>query len=321
MPHSKNRLLGLLAPDDLARFAAHLSIVQIEQGKVLAEQHQPIQKVYFPHSGIISYVVSMSDGNMIETGMVGRDGVMGAIQVLDEKVSPNRIVVQVGGAASVIDADRMREVVAESISLRVMFAKHEQFFISQIQQSVGCNASHTVEARMCRWLLRMYDLTGPDLPLTQEFLGEMMGVRRTSVSLVAGQLQEQGLITYRRGHVRIVNVEKLKQVACECYEAVNTHYTKIFQTAPPANFWGCRSMATQSADMTGPFTVLDTATRRELARISRPVPCSPWRSATAGSARCIRGSSRPGIAPAPRRAGPAVRQVCGRRRLRRRSTG
>src|SRR4051812_19953620 len=164
MPHSKNELLAKLAPEDLARFAGHLSIVQIEQGHVLAEQYQPIERVYFPHSGIISYVVSMSEGNMIETAMIGRDGVVGAIQVLDEKISPNRIVAQMSGAASVVNADKLREAVGASVPLRVMLAKHEQFFIAQVQQSVGCNASHSVHARMCRWLLRMNDLVGTELP-------------------------------------------------------------------------------------------------------------------------------------------------------------
>jgi CRP-like cAMP-binding protein len=233
MSHIKNQLLALLAPQDLELFASHLRVVEMPHGQVLAEQYQQIERVYFPHSGIISYVVEMSDGDMIETGMIGRDSVMGAIQVLDEKVSPNKVMVQAPGAASVIDADKMREAVAASVALRVVLAKHELFFIAQVQQSVGCNASHSVEARMCRWLLRMHDLVGPDLPLTQEFLAQMMGVRRTSVSLVAGEMQEKGLIKYRRGHVHIVNIEKLREASCECYEAVNRHYEKIFQRKPP----------------------------------------------------------------------------------------
>jgi CRP-like cAMP-binding protein len=233
VPHSKNQILALLTAQDLAHFSPHLSIVPLEQGQVLAEQYQVMESVYFPHSGIISYVVDLSDGDMIETAMVGRDGVAGAIQVLDEKVSPNRIMVQAPGAASVIDADHMRQAVAESVPLRVLLAKHEQFFIAQVQQSVGCNAVHSVEARMCRWLLRMHDLVGSELPLTQEFLAQMMGVRRTSVSLVAGELQEKGYITYRRGHVRIVSVEKLKQATCECYQTVNTHYEKILGMPVP----------------------------------------------------------------------------------------
>jgi CRP-like cAMP-binding protein len=135
--------------------------------------------------------------------------------------------------ASVIDSDKLWAASNASPSLRGMLAKHEQFFTAQVQQSVGCNAIHLVAPRMCRWLLRMHDLTGAELPLTQEFLAQMMGVRRTSVSLIAGELQEAGLIAYRRGHVRIVNVEKLKAMTCECYEAVNAQYAKIFQTAPP----------------------------------------------------------------------------------------
>jgi CRP-like cAMP-binding protein len=233
--HTANKFLTLLSPADLALFEAELRVVEMTHGQVLAEPHQLIKNLYFPHGGIVSYVVAMSDGNMIETGMVGRDGVMGALQALDEKVSPNRIMVQVPARASVVDVDVVRRAVDASPSLRVMLAKHEQFFVAQIQQSAGCNASHTVEARMCRWLLRMHDLTGPELPLTQEFMAQMMGVRRTSVSLVASQLQEAGLIAYRRGHVRIANVEKLREVACECYQAVNTHYEKIFQTCPPTH--------------------------------------------------------------------------------------
>src|SRR5215204_832836 len=233
--HSANKFLTLLQPADLALFADHLHVVEMPHGQVLAEPHQLIEKLYFPHSGIVSYVVGMSDGNMIETGMVGRDGVMGALQALDEKVSPNRIMVQVPGNASVVDIEVMRKAIDGSPSLRVMLAKHEQFFVAQIQQPAGCNASHSVEARMCRWLLRMYDLTEPELPLTQEFLAQMMGGRRTSVSLVASGLQDTGVITYRRGHVRVANVEKLKKMACECYEAVNMRYKKIFKVEPPTH--------------------------------------------------------------------------------------
>ena len=242
--HTANKFLTLLSPTDLALFSNDLRVVEMSHGQVLAEPHQRIKTLYFPHGGIVSYVVTMADGNMIETSMVGRDGVMGAVQALDDKVSPNKIMVQVPGQASVLNIEVMRKAIDASPSLRVMLAKHEQFFIAQIQQSAGCNASHTVSARMCRWLLRMHDLTGPELPLTQEFMAQMMGVRRTSVSLVAGELQDAGLIAYRRGHVRIVDVEKLKEVACECYEAVNTHYIKIFQTAPPTHNNSCVKITT-----------------------------------------------------------------------------
>jgi CRP-like cAMP-binding protein len=142
-------------------------------------------------------------------------------------------MVQAPGVASVIDADKMREAVAASVPLRIILAKHELFFIAQVQQSVGCNATHSVEARMCRWFLRMHDLIGPDLPLTQEFLAQMMGVRRTSVSLVAGEMQEKGLIKYRRGHVTIADPAKLRLASCECYAAVNNHHERIFGVPTP----------------------------------------------------------------------------------------
>jgi hypothetical protein len=165
---------------------------------------------------------------------VGRDGVVGGIQTLDEKVSPNRIMVQVPGNASVIRADEMRKEVANSTALRVLLAKYEQFFIAQAQQSTGCNASHLVEQRMCRWLSRMHDLVGPEMPLTQEFMAQMMGVRRTSVSLVAGQLQAAGFLKYRRGRMFICDVVGLREASCPCYSAVNSHYLKIFNAPMPS---------------------------------------------------------------------------------------
>jgi CRP-like cAMP-binding protein len=231
----QNRLLDLLPPEALALIEPKLRTVSMTLGHVLAEQHEPIEHLYFPHGGIISYVVEMSDGNMIETGMVGHDGVIGGIQALDEKISPNKIMVQASGKASIIDVDEMRRAIALCIPLRVMLAKQEQFFIAQIQQSVGCNASHLVEPRMCRWLARMYDLIGAEMPLTQEFLGQMMGVRRTSVSLIAGRLQEMGLIKYRRGHVTVVDIEKVRAASCECYGAVNMHYERIFGLPVPTS--------------------------------------------------------------------------------------
>jgi CRP-like cAMP-binding protein len=229
-----NRILSLLPPDDFAQLAPYIDVVQIHQGQALAQPHEPIEHVYFPHSGIVSFVVEMNDGHMIESAMLGRDGVMGGIQTLDGKVSLNKILVQVPGVASIISAEKMRNATASNESLRGLLAKHEQFFIAQVQQSAACNATHTVETRVCRWLSRMVDLVGPEFPITQEFLAQMIGVRRTSVSLVAGQLQERGLLTYRRGHMIIVDNEGLRQASCECYETVNSHYKKVFGIPVPA---------------------------------------------------------------------------------------
>jgi CRP-like cAMP-binding protein len=137
-------------------------------------------------------------------------------------------VVQLAGRASVVDVGHVRSLAAGSVGFRTMLMRHEQFVMAQAQQSAACNASHTVEARIARWLLRCRDLAGSDdIALTQEFLAEMMGVRRTSVSLVANALQQAGLIKYRRGHIRLLDVGGLQASACECYETVKKHSERL----------------------------------------------------------------------------------------------
>jgi CRP-like cAMP-binding protein len=175
-------LLSRLEPDVLARLAPNLSVVDLEQHEVLAETHRRIQKVYFPHTGIFSCVVELVGGGAIETGKIGKDGEFDASQALDDKVSLNHIVIQVPGTASVIDSDCIKEMAHELPAFRGLLVKYEQFFLSQVQQTAACNAVHTVQARTCKWLLRMHEFAGSDLPLTQDFLAQMMGVRRTSVT-------------------------------------------------------------------------------------------------------------------------------------------
>ena len=133
----------------------------------------------------------------------------------------NRGIVQVEGIASILDVDTLRTVADQSVAFRTTLIRHEQAQFAQAQQSAACNVSHSVEARLSRWLLRTRDATGSDtLGLTQEFLAQMLGVRRTSVSLVANTLQAAGLIRYRRGRIEITNLEGLQETSCECYETV-----------------------------------------------------------------------------------------------------
>src|SRR3954469_4604196 len=228
MPHRQNFLLNRFEPAVLAQILPHLTLVDLQHGHVLAETHQRVERVYFPHSGIISCVVELLGGGAIETGMIGNDGEFGATQALDHKVSLNHVVMQIAGAASVISSDRIREIANELPSFRGMLVKNEQFFLAQVQQTAACNAVHDVQARTCKWLLRMHDLVGVDLPLTQEFLAQMMGVRRTSVTDVARDLQNAGLITYRPGRIHIVNLEQIRQWTCECDENVRSHYRRMF---------------------------------------------------------------------------------------------
>ena len=227
MAHSPNRLLDSVPAKTFAAIEPYLKTVELVHGEVLAEAGNEITRVYFPHSGVISLVVELNIGDMIETAMVGRDGVLNVSSALDGKVSLNKAIVQLAGVASIIDVDRLCKIVREFNAFQGLLIRHEQVLFAQSQQSAACNASHTVEARMCRWLLWMRDLGGDDLVLTQEFLAQMLGVRRPSVSLVANTLQKAGLIKYRRGNIRLLDIEGLKQGSCECYGVVKAQYRRM----------------------------------------------------------------------------------------------
>jgi hypothetical protein len=160
--------------------------------------------------------------------MVGRDGAFNAAAALDGKVSLNKGIVQMAGSAGTIEVSRLRRLANEHERFRSLLIRHEQVLFAQSQQSAACNASHSVEARMCRWLLYMRDLAGNDeLMLTQEFLGQMLNVRRPSVSMVANPLQKAGVIKYSRGRIRVLDAKALQKRACECYGTVKAHYRRL----------------------------------------------------------------------------------------------
>jgi CRP-like cAMP-binding protein len=227
MPDQNNALLSRLDPEILKLIEPYISVVELQRGDVLASPYQPIEKVYFPHSGIVSCAVTLKSGASIETGLIGRDGEFGAGHSFDDKVSLNLVQMQVGGAASVLSSGRLLKLAEDFPSLRRLLFNYEQVFLAQVQQTAACNAVHSVQERTCKWLLRMYDLTGPDLNLTQDFLAQMMGVRRTSVTDVAMALQQSRTITYSRGQLHIVDVEGLKHLACECNEELRSQRHRL----------------------------------------------------------------------------------------------
>jgi CRP-like cAMP-binding protein len=224
----KNLLLSQFSPSDLKRLERHLKPARFEQHHVLFEADQQIGHVYFPTSAVVSLLVTLSSGDMIEAAMVGNDGVVGASAALDGKIAPNRGIIQLGGEIVVCDIDAVKSAALQSPKMLALLIRHEQAVYAQAQQSAACFATHRVEARLCRWLLRARDLSGSDkLTFTQEYLAEMLGVRRTSVTAVAHTLQEAGLIKYARGKIQIVNAKELQDSACECYASVNAHYRKL----------------------------------------------------------------------------------------------
>jgi CRP-like cAMP-binding protein len=225
---SPNQLLASIPAKSFAALEPHLKLIELPHARILAEAGNKIDRVYFPHSGVISLVVELSVGDMIETAMVGRDGVVNAAAALDGNVTLNKSIVQLAGEASILAVDQLRSFCDENPRFRSLLIRHDQVLFAQSQQSAACNASHSVETRMCRWLLRMRDLAGSDdLQLTQEFLAQMLGVTRPSVSLVANTLQKAGLIRYRRGHIRILDLPGMKDGSCECYATVRAHYERL----------------------------------------------------------------------------------------------
>jgi CRP-like cAMP-binding protein len=228
MSPRENALLHPLDPATFSRIEPHLSVIELHRKMVLAEAHRTLDKVYFPHSGIISCVVGLRSGDTIQTGMIGNDGEYGAGHALDNKMSLNNAVVQVAGTASVMASDELRKLANELPPFKELLVNYEQFFLAQVQQTAACNAVHNIQSRTCRWLLRMHDLAGLDLSLTHEFLAEMMGVRRTSVTGIAILLQEAGMISYSRGHIHLKNVHQIEHSACECNDDLRSHYRRLF---------------------------------------------------------------------------------------------
>ena len=223
-----NAILASLSASDAAALRPHLKATHLQQQTVLYETGDAIKSVYFPVSAVVSLVVSLATGEMTESAMVGKDGAVGMASALDGKVAMCRAIVQLGGDAMVCDPSAFRGAALQSENMISRIMRHEQAVFAQAQQSTACMAHHEVDARLCRWMLRARDLSGSDLlPFTQEFLAEMLGVRRTSVTAVARTLQEAGMIKYTRGKIEILDVEGLREGACECHETVNEQYRQL----------------------------------------------------------------------------------------------
>jgi CRP-like cAMP-binding protein len=224
----KNLLLAQIDEADFRRLEPHLKTRTFAQHTVLFETDRKIKNVYFPTGAVVSLVVSLSTGEMIEAAMVGVDGAVGAAAALDGRMSLCRGIVQLGGDITVCDIDALKVAALQSPSLLALLIRHEQAVYAQAQQSAACFATHHVEARLCRWLLRARDLSKCDtLLFTQEYLAEMLGVRRTSVTVVAHTLQAAGLIKYSRGKIQILDAAGLQQSTCECYRTVKLHYERL----------------------------------------------------------------------------------------------
>jgi CRP-like cAMP-binding protein len=225
-----NGFLSELNADDFELVRAHLRTVDLAPELVLVEIDDKLKRAYLPHRGVISLVVKLARGEQIQVAMIGRDSIFGAFSALGDPTALNSAVVLIPGVASTLDVDRLRAAADQSPTFRATLMRHGLAVYAQIQQTVGCNASHSVESRLARCLLQTRDLAGSDkLALTQEAMAQMIGARRNSVSLVANTLQQANFIHYSRGHIELSDPDALSRTACECYATVKAQYNRLLR--------------------------------------------------------------------------------------------
>ena len=227
---SSNQILSGLSSADVSLLMP-LEPTELAQGESILEAGEAIERVFFPQSGVISLITKTQDGNAVEIGMIGSEGLLGSSALAATGSAINDAVVQVSGTAYAVPRTRFEIALAQSSSLRQRAARFDCLLLAQAQQAAACNAGHSAQARVCRWLLELSDRCNSDVvPLTQNFLAHMVGVQRTTVTLVASRLQALGIIRCRRGKVRILDAEKLEHSACECYSRVKKLREKLAGT-------------------------------------------------------------------------------------------
>ena len=213
-----NEILLSLPRKELQDIQPKLEFVRLKLGQVLHEAGEKLKSVYFCDSGMFSILNVMPDGKSVEVGLTGKEGFAGIPLVAGFETSHTRTVVQAESTAFRVDADVLRAMLRRSPKLERQLNRYAHFLAAQVTQVATCNRLHEVDERLARWLLMTQDRVGsPSLPLTQEFLSQMLGTRRSSVTVSAGALQRAGLISYRRGHLKILDRDNLEQASCVCY--------------------------------------------------------------------------------------------------------
>ena len=225
-PQYKNRILAALPKAEIARLAPHLSPVSLKIRDQLLDGQA--KHAYFVEAGLASVVLTLADGATVEVGVIGIDGVVGLPILLGAQNMPGTTFIQVEGSGFRIPAELLKSEFERPGKFRSHVQKYLLANLVQSAQNAACNRLHTISERLARWLLTCHDRVQTDrMPLTHEFLGQMLGAPRTTVTLAAGMLHKAGLIDYSRGHVTVKNREKLEDVACECYRVVRDEFDRL----------------------------------------------------------------------------------------------
>jgi len=222
----RNALLGSLS--DKIRTDLHLELVPFELKTILSEPSQPIDAAYFPVSGVLSMVNEPTPGEIVEVATVGREGFTGLPLLLGSDTMPSRVLVQIPGEGFRTSKADFRAVIEANDEFRALLMRYTLALMSQIAQSTSCNRLHEVQERCARWLLQTHDRVDEDsFPLTQEFLAQMLGVHRPTVTVAAGMLQKAGLIDYSRGNITVRDRAALERASCPCYRFITQEYDRL----------------------------------------------------------------------------------------------
>jgi CRP-like cAMP-binding protein len=226
-PCSRNLFLSALPEAEYNHLKPHLELLEMKLGTVVHEPNEPIRYVYFPENAIVSIVTYLEDGSNIETGLIGHEGIGGIGVILSDQVSPREATIQLAGRCLRMKAQAFKEAFQyggelNRLALRVVVA-----FIGQASQNAACTNHHRIENRLARWLLMIHDrVEGDDLRITQEYIAQMLGVHRPSVTESAVKLQEKSLIKYARGRITVLDRDGLENASCECYRIIKDTYDK-----------------------------------------------------------------------------------------------
>jgi CRP-like cAMP-binding protein len=235
----ENHLLAALSPDVCARLFPYLELVPMKLGKALYESGDQLAHVYFPTDSIVSLLYVMENGASAEISVVGNEGLVGVALFMGGESTPSRAVVQSGGHAFRLTGNRIKEEFARHGELLDLMLRYTQALITQMAQTAVCNRHHTIDQQLCRWLLLSLDrLPSNLLVMTQELIANMLGVRREGVTEAAGRLQDLGVISYKRGHITVLDRSRLEELTCECYAVVKTETDRLLPYPYPSKAKG-----------------------------------------------------------------------------------
>ena len=230
----QNYLLAALPASEFERLAPHLELASLTLGEVLYESGGRLNHVYFPTNSIVSLLYVMEDGASAEIAVVGNEGILGISLFMGGETTPSRAVVQSEGFCYRLPAQLLKREFSRAGPMMHLLLRYTQALITQMSQTAVCNRHHSIDQQLCRWLLLSLDrLTSDELTMTQELIANMLGVRREGVTDAAGKLRDAGIIQYSRGHIKVLDRQKLEQRVCECYAVVKKEFDRLLSDIPP----------------------------------------------------------------------------------------